>query len=107
MVKGFAAWVMHRGYHGLAIPSWERKLRVMTGWALAVVLGRDTSGLHNLQDPRAAFVDATPSAVHRDAGGPPARTPEQPGVGPQVWDERCCDPDGTRTRGLRRDRAAR
>ncbi|HQE47631.1 MAG TPA: FAD-dependent oxidoreductase, partial [Rhodoglobus sp.] len=27
-IKGYIAWVMHRGYHGLAIPTWERKIRV-------------------------------------------------------------------------------
>src|SRR5690606_6814952 len=25
VVKGFPAWLMHRGYHVLAIPTWERK----------------------------------------------------------------------------------
>ena len=31
-LKGFVAWVAHRGYHGLAMPSWERKWRVLWGW---------------------------------------------------------------------------
>ncbi len=31
-LKGFVAWLAHRGYHGLAMPSWERKWRVLWGW---------------------------------------------------------------------------
>lgn len=31
-LTGFVAWVMHRGYHGLAMPTWERKIRVVSGW---------------------------------------------------------------------------
>ena len=49
---------MHRGYHGLAIPTWERTVRVVAGWITTLVLGRDTVGLRNLEDPRAGFVDA-------------------------------------------------
>ena len=58
VVKGLPAWVVHRGYHGLAIPTWERKVRVVAGWMTTLVLGRDTVGLRNLEDPRAGFVDA-------------------------------------------------
>ncbi|MBK0297364.1 NAD(P)/FAD-dependent oxidoreductase, partial [Bacillus sp. S34] len=25
VISGFPAWVMHRGYHVLAVPTWERK----------------------------------------------------------------------------------
>ena len=32
-IKGLLAWFMHRGYHGLAMPSWERKIRVFVGWS--------------------------------------------------------------------------
>ncbi|HEV7622502.1 MAG TPA: FAD-dependent oxidoreductase [Amnibacterium sp.] len=54
-VKGFPAWVMHRGYHGLAIPTWERKLRVIVNWVLNFLLGRDMVNLEAVQHPRVAF----------------------------------------------------
>jgi NADH dehydrogenase len=54
-VKGFPAWVMHRGYHVLAVPGWERKWRVLFGWLLNSVLGRDVVSLAAREHPRAAF----------------------------------------------------
>jgi NADH dehydrogenase len=54
-IKGLPAWFAHRGYHGLAMPSWERKLRVLTGWWNNFWLGRDIVSLAALQEPRAAF----------------------------------------------------
>jgi NADH dehydrogenase len=53
--KGLIAWFMHRGYHGLAMPSWERKWRVIWGWVLNFLLGRDIVALPLLTQPRAAF----------------------------------------------------
>ena len=32
VIKGPLAWLMHRGYHVLAIPTWERKVRVALVW---------------------------------------------------------------------------
>ncbi len=54
-IKGFPAWVMHRGYHVLAVPSWERKLRVFSGWVWNLLLGRDLVSLAARENPRAAF----------------------------------------------------
>jgi NADH dehydrogenase len=54
-VKGFPAWVMHRGYHGLAIPMWERKIRVFGGWFWNLVLGRDNVALSKREVPREFF----------------------------------------------------
>jgi NADH dehydrogenase len=54
-IKGFPAWVAHRGYHGLAMPSWERKIRVVSGWVLNVFLGRDIVSIEAVQTPRAVF----------------------------------------------------
>ena len=56
VIKGFPAWVMHRGYHVLAIPTWERKVRVLAGWITALLLGRDIVSLLSVQHPRDAFV---------------------------------------------------
>lgn len=54
-VKGFPAWIMHRGYHGLAIPTWERKIRVVSTWVLNFLLGRDMVQLSAREQPRIAF----------------------------------------------------
>ena len=54
-ITGFPAWVMHRGYHGLAMPTWERKLRVVGGWVANLFLGRDVASLAAVEAPRAAF----------------------------------------------------
>jgi NADH:ubiquinone reductase (H+-translocating) len=56
VVTGFLAWLMHRGYHVLAIPSWERKARVLAVWAVAAVFGRDIVSLPGRTRPRHAFV---------------------------------------------------
>lgn len=54
-ITGFPAWVMHRGYHGLAIPMWERKIRVVGDWAGHLVLGRDNVSLSAREEPAAYF----------------------------------------------------
>ncbi len=54
-IKGFLAWVAHRGYHGLAMPSWERKWRVIWGWWNNLWLDRDIVTLTAVQHPRYVF----------------------------------------------------
>jgi NADH:quinone reductase (non-electrogenic) len=56
VVKGFPAWLMHRGYHVLAVPTWERKVRVLAIWSTAVFFGRDIVSLASVQHPRDAFL---------------------------------------------------
>lgn len=56
VIKGLPAWLMHRGYHVLAVPSWERKIRVLAVWLTAAVSGRDIVSLAAAQDPRREFV---------------------------------------------------
>jgi NADH dehydrogenase len=58
VITGFVAWVMHRGYHVLAIPTWERKVRVLAVWLTAAVFGRDVVSLASVAHPRDAFVAA-------------------------------------------------
>jgi len=54
-IKGLIAWFMHRGYHGLAIPMWERKIRVFGNWILNFLLRRDMLAVEARSYPRAAF----------------------------------------------------
>ncbi|QWS32485.1 NAD(P)/FAD-dependent oxidoreductase [Curtobacterium aetherium] len=79
-MKGFLAWGAHRGYHGLAMPSWERKIRVVGDWVGAFFLGRDIASLDDRETPRAAFeawasrpkpaVEAAPDAESPAEGQP-------------------------------------
>jgi NADH dehydrogenase len=72
-VKGLPAWFMHRGYHGLAMPTWERKIRVIGNWVFNFVLGRDIASLEARVTPRAAF--ETFASRPRPAADTPAPAP--------------------------------
>ena len=61
-LAGPLAWIMHRGYHGSAIPTTERTVRVMTTWALNQLFGRDTTTIRHQRSPRLAFQEATGTA---------------------------------------------
>jgi NADH dehydrogenase len=54
-ITGLLAWFMHRGYHVLAMPMWERKLRVLGGWIANFLLRRDVVSIEASKDPRLAF----------------------------------------------------
>lgn len=54
-LTGFIAWLAHRGYHGMAMPTWERKWRVLWGWWNNLWLGRDIVNLSTVQNPRYVF----------------------------------------------------
>lgn len=54
-LKGFIAWLAHRAYHGMAMPTWERKWRVLWGWWHNLWLGRDLVNLQTVQHPRYVF----------------------------------------------------
>jgi NADH dehydrogenase len=70
VVRGRLAWLMHRGYHVLAIPTWERKVRVAAVWLTAAVFGRDVVSLASVQTPRAAFAAATAPEVPAEDAEP-------------------------------------
>jgi NADH dehydrogenase len=54
-LKGFLAWLAHRGYHGFAMPMWERKARVFGNWIINFLFRRDLVGIPARDTPRAAF----------------------------------------------------
>jgi NADH dehydrogenase len=54
-VKGLLGWFMHRGYHGFAMPMFERKARVFGGWINGFFWGRDIVGIEARSAPYAAF----------------------------------------------------
>ena len=78
-LKGFVAWVAHRGYHGLAMPSWERKWRVIWGWWNNFWLGRDIVNLSTVQNPRYVFEEfaARPRPPQPVEAAKPEAAPEK------------------------------
>ena len=90
-LKGFIAWLAHRGYHGLAMPTWERKWRVLWGWWNNLWLGRDLVNLQTVQNPRYVFEEfaarprpAAPADTAPASGAPAAKAPaaEKPATAP-------------------------
>jgi NADH dehydrogenase len=80
-LKGIVAWVAHRGYHGLAMPSWERKWRVLWGWWNNLWLGRDIVNLQTVQNPRYVFEEF---AARPRPAQPAAPEPEKKAVAAPV-----------------------
>ena len=70
-VRGFLAWVLHRTYHVFAMPTVNRKLRIMAGWTGSLLLRREVVPLGALHDPRAEFraasVPPKPRVVEAEA----------------------------------------
>ncbi|MDX2702512.1 NAD(P)/FAD-dependent oxidoreductase [Streptomyces sp. NPDC001902] len=56
--KGRLAWYMHRGYHGMAVPTFNRKIRVLADWTLAMFLKREVVSLGAIENPREEFYEA-------------------------------------------------
>jgi len=79
-MRGFPAWVAHRGYHGLAMPTWERKFRVVGDWIATFFWGRDISSLA-LGRPRAVFQEYALRPKARDRAEAPAEA-AAPAVAP-------------------------
>ncbi|MGR0221924.1 NAD(P)/FAD-dependent oxidoreductase [Agromyces sp. ZXT2-6] len=77
-LTGLLAWFAHRGYHGLAMPTWERKFRVFWGWWNNFWLGRDIVSLAAVQQPRAVFEQfaARPKPAADVAPAAPAKAVE-------------------------------
>lgn len=54
-VKGWLAWFLHRSYHVMAMPTFNRKVRIMAGWTWALVFRREVVSLGSVENPREAF----------------------------------------------------
>ncbi|WP_017590692.1 NAD(P)/FAD-dependent oxidoreductase [Nocardiopsis ganjiahuensis] len=62
-LNGRLAWYAHRSYHLLAVPTFNRKLRVLSDWTLAFFLRRDFAALPEMAEPRQAFEEASQPQV--------------------------------------------
>ena len=83
-VRGFPAWVMHRGYHVMAMPTFNRKVRIAAGWTGSLLFRREVVALGSLHDPRAEF---------RAASVPPKPKAEQADVAPVTTKDAATSPD--------------
>ena len=78
-LKGLIAWFAHRGYHGMAMPSFERKFRVLWGWWNNFWLGRDLVNLQTVQSPRYVFEEFAARPRPQQPAAAPRR--DQAGTG--------------------------
>ena len=60
-LRGPLAWFMHRSYHLIWVPTFNRKARVISDWTLALFFRREAVSLGQFADPKAAFRAAASS----------------------------------------------
>ena len=60
-LRGFPAWLMHRTYHLSRVPTFNRKVRVLVDWTLALAFRREVVSLGQVQDPTSEWRVATRS----------------------------------------------
>ena len=61
-VRGLPAWFMHRTYHLARVPTFNRKVRVVAAWTLALFFRREIVSLGSLMRPREEWELAAESA---------------------------------------------
>jgi len=61
-VRGWPAWFMHRTYHVSRMPTFNRKVRVVADWTLALFFRREIVSLGAFANPRGEFEQATAPA---------------------------------------------
>jgi NADH:ubiquinone reductase (H+-translocating) len=54
-LKGPLAWFMHRTYHLSRMPTFNRKIRIVSDWTQALLLGREVVSLEQIHEPKAEF----------------------------------------------------
>ncbi|HET9967730.1 MAG TPA: FAD-dependent oxidoreductase [Streptosporangiaceae bacterium] len=69
-LRGFPAWMVHRTYHRLKLPTMNRRLRVVSDWTLALLFPREVVSLDVLEHPRQDFQ----AALRVIATGPSRQT---------------------------------
>jgi NADH dehydrogenase len=60
-IKGFPAWLFHRAYHVKAMPTFNRKVRIVFDWALGGLFRREVISLGQINNPKEEFARATKS----------------------------------------------
>lgn len=70
-MRGYPAWFMHRSYHMTRMPTFNRKVRVLSDWTLALFFQREIVSLGTFSNPRREFeraAEATPTPRPAPAG---------------------------------------
>ena len=65
-LRGPLAWLAHRGYHLMAMPTFTRKSRILGGWIGQFFMGRELVSLGSMHDPRSEFREAAVPAKPKD-----------------------------------------
>ncbi|MBO8188519.1 NAD(P)/FAD-dependent oxidoreductase [Streptomyces spirodelae] len=74
-LRGRLAWYFHRAYHGLAVPTWNRKIRVFADWTLGMFLKREVVSLGAMEHPRGEFYEAAAPVTAAALGKAEASAP--------------------------------
>lgn len=64
-LRGPAAWFMHRTYHMWAMPTFNRKVRIVADWTTALLFRRESVAMGGMEDPRQEFINAAASSPGR------------------------------------------
>lgn len=67
-LRGFPAWLVHRTYHLLKLPSFNRRLRVVADWTLALPFPREIVSLGALEHSREEFTAAAGTGTGTGTG---------------------------------------
>lgn len=76
--NGLLAWIAHRGYHGLALPTVERKMRVYGDWLRSGIFGTDTATTSEFAHPRAFFTRYAARPAPKPADAATAHDDKEP-----------------------------
>ncbi|WP_019814277.1 NAD(P)/FAD-dependent oxidoreductase [Saccharomonospora saliphila] len=60
-IKGFPAWLFHRAYHVKAMPTFNRKVRIMLDWMQGGLFRREVVSLGQINNPKEEFDRASKS----------------------------------------------
>jgi NADH dehydrogenase len=66
-VKGVLAWFIHRTYHLSRMPTFNRKVRILMDWTLALFFPREIVSLGQIEMPHASFASASSSSTVKPA----------------------------------------
>ncbi|MGH2695219.1 MAG: NAD(P)/FAD-dependent oxidoreductase, partial [Actinomycetota bacterium] len=58
-IRGFPAWWLHRTYHVTRVPTFNRKVRILVDWTVALFFRRDVVQLASLTRPRDPMKEAS------------------------------------------------
>lgn len=61
-LRGLAAWIVDKAYHGAAMPTVARKIRLFSEWATGTVLPRNLTSTSAVRQPRRPFREAAEAA---------------------------------------------